>query len=76
MVKSGLDLKNNSNKEIPRVSEYRLATHLTLAFVLYTIFLWTGLSHVFKPHDVSQKLNFTALNQIQFANVDTYTDCT
>ncbi|KAL3993746.1 hypothetical protein ACH3XW_18845 [Acanthocheilonema viteae] len=51
MVKSGLDPKNNSNKEIPRVSEYRLATHLTLAFVLYTMFLWTGLSHIFTPHD-------------------------
>ncbi|EJW72618.1 cytochrome oxidase assembly protein, partial [Wuchereria bancrofti] len=47
MVKSGLDPKNNSNKEIPRVSEYRLATHLTMAFVLYTVFLWTGLSHIF-----------------------------
>lgn len=52
MVKSGLDPKNNSHKEIPRVSEYRLATHLTMAFVLYTVFLWTGLSCVFKPHDV------------------------
>ncbi|VDK30246.1 unnamed protein product [Gongylonema pulchrum] len=51
MVKSGLDPNNNSNKDIPRVSQYRLATHLTLAFVLYTVFLWTGLSHVFTPHD-------------------------
>ncbi|VDK63574.1 unnamed protein product [Onchocerca ochengi] len=51
MVKSGLDPTNNSNKEIPRVSEYRLASHLTLAFVLYTVFLWTGLSHIFTPHD-------------------------
>ncbi|CAG9533997.1 unnamed protein product [Cercopithifilaria johnstoni] len=51
MVKSGLDPKNNSNKEIPRVSEYRLATHLTLAFVLYTIFVWSGLSHIFTPYD-------------------------
>lgn len=52
MVKSGLDPTGNSNKEIPRVSEYRLATHLTLAFILYTMFLWTGLSHIFTPHDV------------------------
>ncbi|MCP9261590.1 putative uncharacterized protein psbx [Dirofilaria immitis] len=51
MVKSGLDPTNNSNKEIPRVSEYRLASHLTLAFVLYTVFLWTGFSHIFTPHD-------------------------
>ncbi|VDM92762.1 unnamed protein product [Litomosoides sigmodontis] len=51
MVKSGLDPTGNSNKEIPRVSEYRLATHLTLAFVLYTMFLWTGFSHIFTPYD-------------------------
>uniref|UniRef100_A0A914ZNJ8 Cytochrome c oxidase assembly protein COX15 n=1 Tax=Parascaris univalens TaxID=6257 RepID=A0A914ZNJ8_PARUN len=51
MVKSGLDPTNNSNAEIPRVSQYRLATHLTMAFVLYTIFLWTGLTHFFVPND-------------------------
>lgn len=53
MVKSGLDPTNNSNADIPRVSQYRLATHLTMAFVLYTIYLWTGLSHFFVPNDVS-----------------------
>uniref|UniRef100_A0A1I7XYN8 Cytochrome c oxidase assembly protein COX15 n=1 Tax=Steinernema glaseri TaxID=37863 RepID=A0A1I7XYN8_9BILA len=53
MVKSGLDPSQNSNSDIPRVSQYRLATHLSLAFVLYTIFLWTGLSNVLKPHDHS-----------------------
>uniref|UniRef100_F1L6L6 Cytochrome c oxidase assembly protein COX15 n=1 Tax=Ascaris suum TaxID=6253 RepID=F1L6L6_ASCSU len=51
MVKSGLDPTNNSNADIPRVSQYRLATHLTMAFVLYTIYLWTGLSHFFVPND-------------------------
>ncbi|VDK28652.1 unnamed protein product [Anisakis simplex] len=53
MVKSGLDPSNNSNEQVPRVSQYRLATHLTMAFVLYTICLWTGLSHVLTPVDVS-----------------------
>ncbi|VDN06143.1 unnamed protein product [Thelazia callipaeda] len=56
MVKSGLDPNNNSNKQIPRVSEYRLATHLALAFLLYTVFLWTGLSYVFIPHNVSFRI--------------------
>ncbi|VDM50793.1 unnamed protein product [Toxocara canis] len=51
MVKSGLDPSNNSNTDIPRVSQYRLATHLTMAIVLYTIYLWTGLSHILAPHD-------------------------
>lgn len=48
MVKSGLN-KNDGNwvdpeqkKEI-RVSPYRLATHLTMAFTTYTLLLWTGL---------------------------------
>lgn len=53
MVKSGLDPSKNSNKELPRVSEYRLATHLTMAFVLYSIYLWTGLSQILTPADVN-----------------------
>ncbi|KAE9554204.1 hypothetical protein FO519_002568 [Halicephalobus sp. NKZ332] len=54
MVKSGLDPSNNSDKDVPRVSQYRLATHLTMAFVLYSIYLWTGLSHVLTPSDHSK----------------------
>ncbi|TMS35567.1 hypothetical protein L596_002945 [Steinernema carpocapsae] len=54
MVKSGLDPSQNSSSDIPRVSQYRLATHLTMAFVLYTIFLWTGLSNIVNPHDHSK----------------------
>ncbi|KAK0395868.1 hypothetical protein QR680_001469 [Steinernema hermaphroditum] len=61
MVKSGLDPSKNSNADIPRVSQYRLATHLSLAFVLYTIFLWTGLSNVLKPHDHSKVLKIGKL---------------
>lgn len=53
MVKSGLNPEHNSNQDVPRVSQYRLTAHLSMAFVLYTIFLWTGLSHVLKPVDVS-----------------------
>jgi len=53
MVKSGLDPSQNSNADVPRVSQYRLATHLSLAFVLYSIYLWTGMSHLFTPHEYS-----------------------
>ncbi len=53
MVKSGLDPTSNSDSYIPRVSQYRLATHLSMAFILYTLFLWTGLSNVLTPYDVS-----------------------
>ncbi|KAL3077898.1 hypothetical protein niasHS_013427 [Heterodera schachtii] len=54
MVKSGLDPSNNSNSDVPRVSHYRLATHLSLAFILYGIFLWNGLSHLFTPNNHSK----------------------
>uniref|UniRef100_A0A0K0EPS1 Cytochrome c oxidase assembly protein COX15 n=1 Tax=Strongyloides stercoralis TaxID=6248 RepID=A0A0K0EPS1_STRER len=53
MVKSGLDPSNNSNKDIPRVSQYRLATHLGIAFLLFSEFFWTGLNFVLKPVDHS-----------------------
>ena len=52
IVKSGLNPSNNSNQDIPRVSEYRLATHLTMAFVLYMVYLLTGFCYIFPPHDV------------------------
>lgn len=45
MVKSGLDHKNyeGENKfKDPRVSPYRLATHLTMAFSIFGLLLWTG----------------------------------
>eukprot|EP00252_Welwitschia_mirabilis_P027289 TRINITY_DN9328_c0_g1_i1.p1 TRINITY_DN9328_c0_g1~~TRINITY_DN9328_c0_g1_i1.p1 ORF type:complete len:470 (-),score=51.27 TRINITY_DN9328_c0_g1_i1:45-1454(-) len=43
MVKSGLQEPESEYVE-PRVSPYRLATHLTSAFVIYCGILWTGLS--------------------------------
>ncbi|VDP49868.1 unnamed protein product [Soboliphyme baturini] len=47
MVKSGLDPTGNSNAAVPRVSQYRLAAHLTSAFALYGLLFWCGLSHLF-----------------------------
>lgn len=40
MVRSGL-------VDIPEVSQYRLAAHLSLAFLIYTALVWTGLSLIF-----------------------------
>ncbi|KAG1660950.1 Cytochrome c oxidase assembly protein COX15 [Nymphon striatum] len=55
MVKSGL----NVNKEaveaadyVPRVSQYRLASHLGTAFVLYTLFSWSALTHLLPPQKI------------------------
>lgn len=36
MVKSGLEDRFDGPNDVPRVSPYRLATHLTLAFIMYT----------------------------------------
>ncbi|XP_056632645.1 cytochrome c oxidase assembly protein COX15 homolog [Diorhabda sublineata] len=43
MVKSGLEDRFQGPNDVPRVSQYRLASHLSLAFILYTLFLWSAL---------------------------------
>ena len=43
MVKSGLDEEKISKTEIPRVSQYRLAAHLSMAFLLYAGLVWCAL---------------------------------
>ena len=42
MVRSGLNLEPEQLREI-RVSPYRLATHLSMAFTTYSVLLWTGI---------------------------------
>jgi len=45
MVKSGLDPKNfEGPNDMPRVSQYRLAAHLSTAMVLYSFMLWNSMS--------------------------------
>ncbi|KAK9867661.1 hypothetical protein WJX84_000621 [Apatococcus fuscideae] len=46
MVKSGLE-EPREQWETPRVSPYRLAAHLTTAFLIYSGLLWTTLSVAF-----------------------------
>jgi cytochrome c oxidase assembly protein subunit 15 len=53
MVKSGLE-DNPQNKDVPRVSQYRLASHLGSAFLLYSGFLWSSLTHLL-PNQQSVK---------------------
>lgn len=43
MVKSGLGKDMLESKKEIRVSPYRLATHLSMAFTTYGLLLWTGL---------------------------------
>lgn len=42
MVKSGLQNNFDDPNDVPRVSQYRLASHLGLAFGLYTLLLWSA----------------------------------
>lgn len=43
MVKSGLDHKNfEGPSDVPRVSQYRLAAHLSSAVVLYSLLFWNA----------------------------------
>ncbi|XP_011302894.1 cytochrome c oxidase assembly protein COX15 homolog isoform X2 [Fopius arisanus] len=46
MVKSGLEDRFEGPSDVPRVSQYRLATHLGLAFLLYAGFLYNALDHL------------------------------
>jgi cytochrome c oxidase assembly protein subunit 15 len=56
MVKSGLHQTTDISDEsfVPRVSQYRLVVHLSLAFVLYGVLLWNGLSFLLSPFDHSK----------------------
>ena len=49
MVKSGLEDRIVEEKAVPRVSHYRLATHLGTAFLIYLSTLWTGLTLLTRP---------------------------
>ncbi|KFM80037.1 Cytochrome c oxidase assembly protein COX15-like protein, partial [Stegodyphus mimosarum] len=57
MVKSGLEEKPEPDG-VARVSQYRLAAHLGMAFVLYSLMLWSGLNHLLPPQsmETTQKL--------------------
>jgi heme a synthase len=48
MVKSGLEDRFQGPSDVPRVSQYRLAAHLSLAFVLYAGLLG-GALRVLRP---------------------------
>lgn len=54
MVKSGLEDKFDGPSDVPRVSQYRLAAHLSLAFVLYTLFLWSTLDHLLPAEKLTE----------------------
>lgn len=68
MVKSGL--KDKGEDWVPRVSQYRLAAHLSLAFTIYLGMLWVGMGRVWKPYRWAEVLPAGAMESSkQMANV-------
>lgn len=49
MVKSGLDVGDSPDKQVPRVSQYRLAAHLSTALLLYSSMLYNALGILLPP---------------------------
>ncbi|CAD1478938.1 unnamed protein product, partial [Heterotrigona itama] len=60
MVKSGLEDRFVEPSDIPRVSQYRLATHLGVALIIYTGFLYNALDYLIP----AQKINLNHSNDI------------
>jgi cytochrome c oxidase assembly protein subunit 15 len=64
MVKSGLE-EPVKDTHIPRVSQYRLAAHLGSAFLLYSGFLWTGLTHLLPDQKFVSSIDAKQLRSIK-----------
>ena len=67
MVKSGLKSEIVENREVPRVSAYRLAAHLGTAFVLYGL-LTNAAINILSPNEPSKllaTLNESSLKMIR-----------
>ena len=63
MVKSGLN-EPVKETDVPRVSQYRLAAHLGSAFLLYTGFLWTSLTHLFEDQKMVAQMDAKFVRKI------------
>ena len=62
MVKSGLDHKNfEGPNDYPRVSQYRLAAHLSSAMILYSFMLWNSYSILLPPIQNAKNVSSKAL---------------
>lgn len=53
MVKSGLEDRFKEQSDVPRVSQYRLAAHLSLAILLYAFFFWSALHQLLPPETIT-----------------------
>lgn len=65
MVKSGLGEDRRGDKQEIRVSPYRLAAHLGMAFSTYSLLLWTGLGILQVPNDtIASKAKLSQLQEL------------
>jgi cytochrome c oxidase assembly protein subunit 15 len=64
MVKSGLTEENAAKYSDPQVSHYRLATHLSTAFILYSVMIWSSLSHLLPPEQRPVTANLIRLKKL------------
>ncbi|XP_037799559.1 LOW QUALITY PROTEIN: cytochrome c oxidase assembly protein COX15 homolog [Penaeus monodon] len=68
MVKSGLEDRFKDPSDVPRVSQYRLMSHLGMAFVLYSIFLWNALDVTYPAQKLKQ-VTAQAMKFRKFAHI-------
>merc|ERR1712168_1021507 len=64
MVKSGLKEETCANTGIPRVSQYRLATHLGLGFTVYSGLLYNGLKLVLNDNPIESTKSVLRLKRM------------
>lgn len=68
MVKSGLKAETAEKYSEPQVSHYRLATHLTTAFALYSVLVWSALSHLLPPQPLPATAPLLRLKKLAHAS--------
>lgn len=68
MVKSGLEGKFDGPNDVPRVSQYRLASHLSLAFILYTLFIASAFDYLLPLQRQIGEVTAKALKLRKFAH--------
>lgn len=64
MVKSGLGEDRRDDRKEIRVSPYRLAAHLGMAFSTYSLLLWTGLGILQFPNDYNKATTTNAATKL------------
>ncbi|KAG5682395.1 hypothetical protein PVAND_011748 [Polypedilum vanderplanki] len=69
MVKSGLEDRFHGENDVPRVSQYRLAAHLSFAFALYILFLMSSLDHLLPTKQQAIEVTANALKLRKLAHI-------